>query len=148
MIEVLARKARALSDVVRAVGAVRRARRVVAQRPIGALVDAGGVPLDASPAAPVSHLTTADRQRGLRWAAAVDRALRILPGDSACLVRSRALRDLLDVDGLPRATVRIGVRRGPHGFHAHAWVELDGTPIAEPASLRGAFAPFDGVTLR
>jgi Transglutaminase-like superfamily len=83
-----------------------------------------------------------------RWGAAVDRALRWLPGDSACLVRASALRQLVVNRGLPLATVRIGVRRQASGFEAHAWVEHDGTPIAEPDRLRGAFNSLSGVTLR
>jgi hypothetical protein len=78
----------------------------------------------------------------------VDRALRWTPGDSACVVRASALRDLVVAHGLPRAMVRIGVRRGGQGFEAHAWVEQDGVPIAEPVTLQGAFASLDGVTLR
>ncbi len=144
----LARKARAARDVGRAIGAVRRARRAVARRPIGALVEAEAASAEPTPVSAHVALSQTDRLRGLRWASAVDRALRVLPGDRACLVRSQALRELLATDGLDRAAVRIGVRRGPRGFEAHAWVELDGTPIAEPVSLQGAFASFDGVTLR
>jgi hypothetical protein len=72
----------------------------------------------------------------------------LIPGDSACLVRASALRELLAADGVPAAVVRIGVRRGAAGFEAHAWVELDGMPIAEPDGLAGAFASLEGVTLR
>jgi len=145
---VLARKARAVRDLARAVGAVRRARLAVARRPIGALVGAEPQAPEMPPPSAAIVPAPADRQRGLRWASAVDRALRILPGDAACLIRSQALRELLAADGLVGAAVRIGVRRGPKGFEAHAWVELDGMPIAEPASLRGAFASFDRVTIR
>lgn len=145
MIGVLVRKARAALDVVVAVTAVARARRAVARRPVGALVGKSDPQqILAVPRA----LAAADRQRGERWGAAVDRALRWLPGDEACLVRASALRDLVVARGLPGATVRIGVRRDTHGFLAHAWVEKDGIPIAEPDSLRGAFSSLDGVTLR
>ncbi len=100
------------------------------------------------PADVVSRLDAAEQRVAARWGAAVDRALRWTPGDSACLVRASALRDLVVVRGLPRATVRIGVRRGSDGFAAHAWVEQDGIPIAEPVRLQGGFASLDGVTLR
>jgi len=96
----------------------------------------------------VFPLTPAERRVAARWGAAVDRALRWTAGDSACLVRAGALRDLVIGRGLPRAVVRIGVRRGEAGFEAHAWVEQDGAPIAEPVSLQGTFASLDGVTLR
>ena len=141
----LVRKARAALDVVVAATAVLRARRAVARRPVGGLVGRS-----TSPQLPAvtDVLTLTDRQRGERWGVAVDRALRWLPGDAACLVRASALRDLVVAHGLPRAAVRIGVRRGTSGFEAHAWVEQDGIPIAEPVSLRGAFSSLDGVTLR
>ncbi len=90
----------------------------------------------------------ADQRRVERWSVAVDRAMRWLPGDAACLVRASALRALLAANGLPAAAVRIGVRRGSFGFAAHAWVEVHGTPIAEPDGLVGAFSSLDGVTLR
>lgn len=150
MIAWLARKTRAASDVVVAVGAVTRSRRAVASRPVGELVDARAT--DAMPevawSTPRGKLNTEQWMIGARWGAAVDRALRWVPGDAACLVRAGALRELLDRGGLDGAEVRIGVRRGPNGFEAHAWVEVNGTPIAEPAALRGAFSPLDGVTLR
>ncbi len=125
---------------------------MVARRPIGSLIErdvVAPVPSDASPQRRGPLLAaTEESRRGARWGAAVDRALRWLPGDSACLVRATALRDLLAADGADGAVVRIGVRRGAAGFEAHAWVELDGTPIAEPEALRGAFSSLDGVTLR
>lgn len=146
----LARKARAAVDVGRAAVAVSRARQTVARRPIGALVERTGLSADSPefrlqvPAA----LPQVECRRGERWGAAVDRALRWLPGDSACLVRATALCHLLSADGATGAIVRIGVRRGAAGFEAHAWVEQDGTPIAEPVALQGAFSSLEGVTLR
>lgn len=145
MIALLARKARAAVDVARAALAVSRARRLIARRPIGTLVETSAALVQE----PDQHvLPEADRQRGARWGVAVDRALRWLPGDSACLVRASALRELVVTRGLPRATVRIGVRRLAAGFEAHAWVEQDGLSIAEPPALQGAFETFDGVTIR
>jgi Transglutaminase-like superfamily len=144
------RRIGAAMDVLRAAGAVLAARRVVASRPIGEFVArapiAGGEPpLERRRArAPTSD----DEIQVVRWAAAVDRALRWLPGDAACLVRASALRALLAANGVQGAAVRIGVRRGVGPFAAHAWVELNGTPIAEPASLRGVFFRLDDVTLR
>ena len=145
MIGAMARKARAALDVAMAVRAVFRSRRRVAHRPVGFLV---GKSDHATPDASFLALSVAGQRCAERWGIAVDRALRLLPGDSACLVRSGALQELVSSRGLPRATVRIGVRRGPGGFEAHAWVEQDGTPIAEPLRLRGAFSSLDGVTFR
>ena len=145
MIGAMARMARAALDVSVAVRAVVRSRGRVARRPVGSLV---GKTDQTFPDASSRTLSVADQRCAERWGAAVDRALRLLPGDSACLVRSGALHELVISRGLPRALVRIGVRRGPDGFEAHAWVEQDGMPIAEPVRLRGAFSSLDGVTLR
>ena len=145
MIGVLARKLRAAGDVVLAALAVARARRTVATRPVGALVERSR---RTFPDGLSVGLAPDGVRAGARWGAAVDRALRWLPGDSACLVRASALRELVAANGLPEASVVIGVRRGTAGFEAHAWVEQDGTPIAEPALLHGAFSSLDGVTLR
>ncbi len=145
----LVRKARAAFDVGLAAVAVVRARRLVAGRPVGTLVERTADDVSESvESRRESALSPADRRHAERWGAAVDRALRWLPGDSACLVRASALRELVTQHGLPRAVVRIGVRRGPSGFEAHAWVEQDGTPIAEPEALRGGFSSLQGVTLR
>lgn len=145
MIAVLRRKVRAAADVARAMFAVHGARRIVAQTPTGHLVRP-----ESGPTVPMGTRPLASHERLVaeRWGAAVDRALRWTPGDSACLIRATALRALVASRGLPRATVRIGVRRGAAGFEAHAWVEQDGAPIAEPVTLQGAFASLDGVTLR
>ena len=142
---VLARKVRAALDVLVAAAAVRRARRAVARRAVGDLVGRSGPTI---PTVDPSALSAEARRNGERWGAAVDRALRWTPGDAACVVRAGALHELLVSRGLPRAAVCIGVRRGPDGFEAHAWVEHDGIPIAEPMVLRGAFSTLEGVTLR
>ena len=151
MIGTLARKSRAALDVAIAALAVRRSRQRVAKRPIGSLVVVGRsdvvVPDTIATDGNHSRLAPDARKCADRWGAATDRALRWMPGDAACLVRAGALHELVRQRGLPRAVVRIGVRRGPDGFEAHAWVEQDGMPIAEPVALRGAFSSLDGVTL-
>lgn len=145
MIARLVRKGRAAADVLRAALAVTRARLSVANTPLGSLVQPNAPSFSSTDAA---ALTPADEQLARRWALAVDRAMRGVPGAAGCLVRASALRALLAAAGMARAEVRIGVRRGAAGFEAHAWVEQDGIPIAEPDTLRGAFASLDGVTLR
>jgi len=60
--------------------------------------------------------------------AAVNRAARYVPGAS-CLPRSIALARVLRKKGVP-AIVRLGVDT-ESGFTAHAWVEIDGAPLAE-----------------
>jgi Transglutaminase-like superfamily len=138
-------------DVMRAATAVMAARRVMASRPIGEFVARASATTRDPRREARSHAVSpsvSDQRQILRWSTAVDRALRWLPGDQACLVRASALRALLAANGVADAEVKIGVRRGDGAFAAHAWVELHGTPIAEPAALRGAFASFDGVTVR
>jgi hypothetical protein len=142
------RRARAAIDVLRAAVAVMGARRIVARRPIGELVARQNGETASMRHHSSSTLSSRARLEGARWATAVDRALRVLPGDAACLVRATALRALLASHAVPDATVRIGVRRGSGAFAAHAWVEVSGTPIAEPEDVAGLFAPLDGVTLR
>jgi hypothetical protein len=143
-----ARKIRASSDVLIATLAVVRARRAVEKTPIGSLVQTGTEAPTEVPFENPTSFSDAERAVGWRWGAAVDRALRWTPGDSACLVRSTALRALVRSRGLPRAEVRIGVRRDGAGFRAHAWVEQDGTSIAESGAWLGNFLAFDGVTTR
>jgi Transglutaminase-like superfamily len=142
------RRARAALDLVRAAAAVVGARRIVARRPVGELVERTKLDTELwSDRGGQKPIGPADQRRVERWSVAVDRAMRWLPGDAACLVRASALRALLAANGVP-AAVRIGVRRGLLGFAAHAWVEVHGTPIAEPDGLAGAFSSLDGVTLR
>lgn len=134
-------------------------RRMLGGRPVGGLVErAPAGAADATPeigahGMPRPSATRPDddpaRTARLvgRWRAAVDRALAALPGDRGCLVRATALHRHLRAAGLD-AVVRIGVRRTGDALDAHAWVEVDGAPIGEPADHVAAFAPLDGITLR
>jgi Transglutaminase-like superfamily len=63
----------------------------------------------------------------------VRRTLGALPADSACLVRSVVLAALLARRGI-FASLVIGVRLEPH-LEAHAWLELDGEPLARDGEL-------------
>jgi Transglutaminase-like superfamily len=67
---------------------------------------------------------------GLRLGRAVVRTLRLVPGDSRCLVRSLVLLDLLASRSI-EAELVIGV--APPGssdaLQAHAWVERQGVPL-------------------
>ena len=62
-----------------------------------------------------------------RVASAVRRVLGPLPLDSRCLSQSLVVSRMLAKRGIPSRLV-IGVRSGDD-FLAHAWVELDGSPI-------------------
>jgi hypothetical protein len=58
-----------------------------------------------------------------------------------CLPRSLALCRMLRRRGYA-AQVRIGVRRENDRIAAHAWVEVDGAPLGEPAAIEERFLPF------
>jgi Transglutaminase-like superfamily len=74
--------------------------------------------------------------RSLLFGRTVTGVLGYLPTDSRCLMRSLVLTAMLARRGVYSKVV-IGVRPAP-GFAAHAWVEIDGTPIL----------PGDGATYR
>jgi len=58
-----------------------------------------------------------------------------------CLARSLAYRDLLEREGIPGSRIRVGVRKGPRGFEAHAWVEWGGGVVGEDPAWVAGFAP-------
>lgn len=72
---------------------------------------------------------------------AVDRMARWGPSRPLCLARSLAYRELLEREGIPGSWVRVGVRMGPRGFEAHAWVEWMGQVVGENPAYVAAFAP-------
>jgi hypothetical protein len=65
-----------------------------------------------------------------RLGRAVARTLRLVPGDTRCLVRSLVLTRLLARRGISAKLV-IGARAAPD-FLAHAWVEHNGDPVISP----------------
>lgn len=69
----------------------------------------------------------------------MDRVARWGPVRSRCLVRSLALRQLLRERGFDGAEIRFGVRMQGDEFHAHAWVELDGTVLGDDPRHVGTF---------
>lgn len=74
----------------------------------------------------------AEAQRaGVRLGQAVGKALRHLPFDSRCLMRSLVLTRLLARRGIDTSLV-IAVKPESQ-FIAHAWVEREGVPLLEPA---------------
>ncbi|MEM9592791.1 MAG: lasso peptide biosynthesis B2 protein [Acidobacteriota bacterium] len=56
---------------------------------------------------------------------------RLGPLRPACLRQSLVLFHLLRRQGWP-AVIHFGVRRGGDGLDGHAWLEIDGHPVAEP----------------
>ena len=86
----------------------------------------------ASPAADQDPLDSAGAAVTSLWerrARALRRVGARLPG-THCLARALALRWWMRSRGLD-AQLRIGVRQGPGGLEAHAWVELAGAPVDE-----------------
>lgn len=100
-------------DLVRAQSALLRAQRRLRTEPIGSLA----IREDFS-----ADLATGDADRAEALSHAVHRAARYGLFRPYCLVRAMALRELLLVDGIRGASIRIGVRRLNGEFQAHAWI--------------------------
>jgi hypothetical protein len=60
-----------------------------------------------------------------------------------CLERSLALWSLLKRRGFP-AELKLGARKQSGTFEAHAWIELHGVALNNPAEEQREFAPFEG----
>ena len=76
-------------------------------------------------------------------AALVDAAAHHLPMACSCLTRSLLLDWMLRRRGFA-SELRIGVRLVGGNLQAHAWVQLDGTPLNDAPVAAGRFAAFDG----
>jgi Transglutaminase-like superfamily len=134
--------ARSLGPLARArlateiVGAYLKARRHLRQAPIESVIaelraaSASAASLAAQPQ------TQPDLEQARRLGRAVAATLRLLPGDTRCLVRSLVLTRLLARREIPARLV-IGARSEPE-FLAHAWVECAGAPVLSPGD--GSFA--------
>jgi hypothetical protein len=72
---------------------------------------------------------------GIRIGNAVVKALRVLPTDSRCLMRSLVLTVLLVRRGIDSSLI-IGVRPGAE-FQAHAWLEREEIPLLPAGSEYG-----------
>jgi hypothetical protein len=60
----------------------------------------------------------------------------------SCLVESLALWYLLQRQGI-LARLRIGVRKLPEKFEAHAWVEYEGVALDQAEDVHEHYAAFD-----
>jgi len=58
---------------------------------------------------------------------------------SQCLVRSLAICEMLEAEGISGAIVRVGVQPRDAALAAHAWVELGGTVIGDTPEHVGRF---------
>ncbi|WP_177236388.1 lasso peptide biosynthesis B2 protein [Albimonas pacifica] len=79
---------------------------------------------------------------GERMRVALARIGRRLPGRADCMVQSLAARMWLDRRGVPFA-FRLGMRRGPAGLGAHAWIEVGGRVVTGGLAVQD-FADFAG----
>ena len=87
-----------------------------------------------------SDLPPAEPARAVQVAEAVDAGLGILPSPSTCLRRSVTLLRELHRIGLG-ADLHIGVRQGPGGIEAHAWVQAAEHVLNDDPLLISTYAP-------
>jgi hypothetical protein len=59
-----------------------------------------------------------------------------------CLTRSLVLEAMLRRAGID-AELKVGARREGQRWRAHAWVEWQGQPLAEPAGIASTFAALE-----
>ena len=104
-----------------------------------AAAPAGG---EIAPAALASALV-----RGRRLAELVGLAARFHLHPVRCMTRSLTLQFLLTRRGLD-AELRIGVRKDADRLRAHAWLELAGEPLGEPADVDQLFPPLVSLSSR
>ncbi len=112
-------------DVALRLGGLRRASRWATSR-------------DARPAA--GRPGEDERRQAARYARWIGVAARHHAVPARCLHRSIVLHRWLSREGLP-SELRIGVRKETGQLRAHAWVELDGQAVGEPAQPLAAFVP-------
>lgn len=120
-------------DLLRAQLALIRAQREMRSVPIGELV--------ANEVAPMGASAVERGEDARRIALAVNRAARFGIFRPQCLVRSRALRLLLDRAGVVGAQVRVGVQLSDGRFLAHAWVEYGGQVVGDDPAYVARFNP-------
>ena len=82
-----------------------------------------------------------------RVALAVNRAATYGVFRPKCLVKSRALRKLLDERGIAGAQVRVGVQLTEGRFRAHAWVEYGGVVVGDDPAEVARFVPMPGINV-
>jgi hypothetical protein len=108
---------REIGDLLRAQWELLAVRFWLKSTPTGELVKVSVTA--AAPAATESQVT-----RAKSLALAVERAAENGLYRATCLRRATAIQRLLNREGILGSQLRLGVRNGPRGFEAHAWVEL------------------------
>jgi hypothetical protein len=107
-------------------------------------VPTGGMVRDAQHAA--SEAGQADRTADARRIAlAVNRAAAFGIFRPKCLVKSRALRRMLDDAGIGGAEVRVGVYLKEGRFLAHAWVEYNDQVVGDDPAFVANYVPMTGI---
>jgi hypothetical protein len=125
-------------DLLRAQLALARASREMRTLPTGEMVR------DATPQ--VSMEGHPDRTADARRIAmAVNRAAAFGWFRPKCLVKSRALRQMLDDAGIDGAEVRVGVLLNDGRFLAHAWVEYRGEVVGDDPAFVARYVPMTGI---
>ena len=124
-------------DLVRAQAALVRAQREMRSLPTGEMVRDETTDLQS----PATNRANDAR----RIALAVNRAATFGLFRPKCLVKSRALRKLLDADGIEGAQVRVGVQLSNGRFRAHAWVEYGGEVVGDDPAAVAKFVPMPGI---
>lgn len=123
--------------MVRAQAALLRAQRDMRSLPTGGMVREHPVDLTV----PVTNQVEDAR----RIALAVNRAAAFGVFRPKCLVRSRALRKMLDAAGIAGAQVRVGVQLTDGRFRAHAWVEYAGEVVGDDPAAVARFVPMPDI---
>lgn len=121
-------------DLIAAQYSLLRAEWRMRRRPSGALLSRWtSTAVAPAPTAP------GELKRALEIGRAVRRvAFHALPR-SQCLVRSLAICEMLEKEGIHGAIVRVGVQPRDATLAAHAWVELGGAIIGDTAEHVGNF---------
>jgi hypothetical protein len=87
-----------------------------------------------------SDLPDASPNLAAQVAEAVEAGLNLLPVHSTCLRRSVTLLREMHRSGLG-ADLHIGVRRGPGGIEAHAWVQAADRVVNDDPALISTYTP-------
>ena len=135
--KLLALDARDWRDLVRAQLALVHAQREMRSMPTGSMVRDEPEPQGEA---------TGDRiDDARRIALAVSRAATFGVFRPKCLVKSRALRRILDDRGISGAQVRVGVQLTNGRFRAHAWVEYGGVVVGDDPAAVARFVQIPGI---
>ena len=124
-------------DLARAQLALVHAQREMRSMPTGSMV--------RDEAEPAGKPTGDRMDEARRIALAVSRAATFGLFRPKCLVKSRALRKLLDEAGIDGAQVKVGVQLLNGKFFAHAWVEYAGQVVGDDPAAVARFVPMPGI---